>query len=238
MRQFVADASHELRTPLTTIRGFAELYRQGAAGRPGRRRHAGPPDRGRGRPDGPARRGPAAARPARPGAAAARWPRWSCRCWPSTRCRRPRRSRRTGRSSWTSRRDAGPLVVLGDDARLRQVHRQPDDQRADAHPAGRRVTLRLRAERRHGGHRGRRHRARARRRSRRSGSSSGSTGWTRRAPAGPTAATSTGPRAGDRGGARARRTTARSRWTASRARARPSGCGCRSHLNDDPDDRG
>ncbi|WP_240772568.1 cell wall metabolism sensor histidine kinase WalK [Nocardia sp. CS682] len=30
MRQFIADASHELRTPLTTIRGFAELYRQGA----------------------------------------------------------------------------------------------------------------------------------------------------------------------------------------------------------------
>ena len=28
MRRFVADASHELR-PLTTIRGFAELYRQG-----------------------------------------------------------------------------------------------------------------------------------------------------------------------------------------------------------------
>ncbi|SCG33901.1 sensor histidine kinase [Micromonospora halophytica] len=34
MRQFVADASHELRTPLTTIRGFAELYRQGAARTP------------------------------------------------------------------------------------------------------------------------------------------------------------------------------------------------------------
>ncbi|RZU77934.1 two-component system OmpR family sensor kinase [Micromonospora kangleipakensis] len=34
MRQFVADASHELRTPLTTIRGFAELYRQGAAREP------------------------------------------------------------------------------------------------------------------------------------------------------------------------------------------------------------
>jgi two-component system OmpR family sensor kinase len=31
MRRFVADASHELRTPLTSIRGFAELYRQGAA---------------------------------------------------------------------------------------------------------------------------------------------------------------------------------------------------------------
>jgi two-component system, OmpR family, sensor kinase len=34
MRQFVADASHELRTPLTTIRGFAELYRQGAVSNP------------------------------------------------------------------------------------------------------------------------------------------------------------------------------------------------------------
>ncbi|MDX8030200.1 HAMP domain-containing sensor histidine kinase [Lentzea sp. BCCO 10_0856] len=31
MRQFAADASHELRTPLTSIRGYAELYRQGAA---------------------------------------------------------------------------------------------------------------------------------------------------------------------------------------------------------------
>jgi two-component system OmpR family sensor kinase len=30
MRRFITDASHELRTPLTTIRGFAELYRQGA----------------------------------------------------------------------------------------------------------------------------------------------------------------------------------------------------------------
>jgi two-component system OmpR family sensor kinase len=34
MRQFIGDASHELRTPLTSIRGFAELYRQGAAGSP------------------------------------------------------------------------------------------------------------------------------------------------------------------------------------------------------------
>jgi two-component system OmpR family sensor kinase len=34
MRRFVTDASHELRTPLTSIRGFAELYRQGAAGHP------------------------------------------------------------------------------------------------------------------------------------------------------------------------------------------------------------
>ena len=29
LRQFLADASHELRTPLTSIRGFAELYRRG-----------------------------------------------------------------------------------------------------------------------------------------------------------------------------------------------------------------
>jgi signal transduction histidine kinase len=32
VRQFAADASHELRTPLTAIRGYAELYRQGALG--------------------------------------------------------------------------------------------------------------------------------------------------------------------------------------------------------------
>ncbi|WP_197718359.1 sensor histidine kinase [Gordonia insulae] len=29
MRRFIADASHELRTPLTSIKGFAELYKQG-----------------------------------------------------------------------------------------------------------------------------------------------------------------------------------------------------------------
>ena len=34
MRQFVADASHELRTPLATMRGYAELYRQGAVREP------------------------------------------------------------------------------------------------------------------------------------------------------------------------------------------------------------
>src|SRR5690606_29111853 len=34
MRQFVADASHELRTPLATVRGYAELYRQGAIATP------------------------------------------------------------------------------------------------------------------------------------------------------------------------------------------------------------
>ena len=34
IRQFVSDASHELRTPLVTIRGYAELYRQGAVQKP------------------------------------------------------------------------------------------------------------------------------------------------------------------------------------------------------------
>ena len=34
LRRFVADASHELRTPLTSIRGFAELHRQGAVTEP------------------------------------------------------------------------------------------------------------------------------------------------------------------------------------------------------------
>ncbi|HJP66355.1 MAG TPA: HAMP domain-containing sensor histidine kinase [Actinomycetota bacterium] len=33
LRRFLADASHELRTPLTSIRGYAELFRRGARGR-------------------------------------------------------------------------------------------------------------------------------------------------------------------------------------------------------------
>jgi two-component system, OmpR family, sensor kinase len=34
LRRFLADASHELRTPLTSIRGYAELFRTGAAREP------------------------------------------------------------------------------------------------------------------------------------------------------------------------------------------------------------
>ena len=34
LRRFIADASHELRTPLAAIRGYAELFRMGAARRP------------------------------------------------------------------------------------------------------------------------------------------------------------------------------------------------------------
>ena len=34
LRRFLSDASHELRTPLTSIRGYAELFRMGAAAHP------------------------------------------------------------------------------------------------------------------------------------------------------------------------------------------------------------
>jgi len=34
LRRFVGDASHELRTPLTSIRGYAEMFRRGAADNP------------------------------------------------------------------------------------------------------------------------------------------------------------------------------------------------------------
>jgi two-component system OmpR family sensor kinase len=34
LRRFVADASHELRTPLTSIQGYSELFRRGASERP------------------------------------------------------------------------------------------------------------------------------------------------------------------------------------------------------------
>ena len=59
LRRFVADASHELRTPLTSIRGYAELYRMGAAREPADVEKADAADRGRGGADGGAGRGPA-----------------------------------------------------------------------------------------------------------------------------------------------------------------------------------
>ncbi|MFE2753790.1 sensor histidine kinase [Actinosynnema sp. NPDC059335] len=37
LRRFIADASHELRTPLTSIRGYADLFRYAAANAPGER---------------------------------------------------------------------------------------------------------------------------------------------------------------------------------------------------------
>ena len=62
--RFLADASHELRTPLASIRGYAELFRIGAARDPGRHREGDAPDRVRGGADGRAGRGPADARAA------------------------------------------------------------------------------------------------------------------------------------------------------------------------------
>ena len=77
MRQFVADASHELRTPLAAVRGYAELYRQGAVREPedvasAMRRIEDEADSAR-----PAGRGPAAARPARRAAREPEPTRWT-----------------------------------------------------------------------------------------------------------------------------------------------------------------
>ena len=157
MRQFVADASHELRTPLTTIRGFAELYRQGAADEPEEppRLHAA--DRGRGRAHGPARRGPAAAGPARPGAPARSRPGRPAgdrqrrgRGRPRRRARPPdRRCEMRARRADRGRRRRGPAAP---------GRRQPRDQRAHAHP-GRHAGPRAAApRRRRRAHRGRRRR--------------------------------------------------------------------------------
>ena len=127
MRQFVADASHELRTPLTSIRGYAELYRQGAVASP--EEVAGVLRRieERGGPDGPAGGRPAAAGQAGPPAAAGHVRGGSGACSRWTRCTTRTRSPRTARSGCgcrppTTRRDEPAEVpVLGDEARLRQV---------------------------------------------------------------------------------------------------------------------
>ena len=67
LRRFIADASHELRTPLASIRGYAELFRMGAAREPDDVERAMRADRGRGGAHGRARRGPADARAPRRG---------------------------------------------------------------------------------------------------------------------------------------------------------------------------
>ena len=96
LRRFVADASHELRTPLTSIRGYAELFRRGAAERPDDLAQAMRPHRGRGAAHGRAGRRPAAARPPRPGPAA------------RARAGRPRRARRRRRRRRPRRRARPP----------------------------------------------------------------------------------------------------------------------------------
>ncbi len=81
MRRFVADASHELRTPLAAIRGFAELYRQGAV-RDARTTW---------------RTSWAASRASRPGSASS-----SRTSWPSPGSTRPSAPGRRGGNRWTS----------------------------------------------------------------------------------------------------------------------------------------
>ena len=156
MREFVADASHELRTPLTTIRGFAELYRQGAAGGP---EAVGPLLRRI--EDEAARMGllvedllllarldqerPLTLAPV------------DLREWPPTRSRQPRRSPRTASRPRPGRR-TGRLVVIGDEPRLRQVVSNLMTNALTHTPGRPPVTLRLASDGRRRGARGDRRR--------------------------------------------------------------------------------
>ena len=158
MRRFVADAGHELRTPLTAIRGFAEYYRQRGglvphwdrkppaarppaspqAPEPGQRAHPrrpGPDHAAGGEgsgPDGPARRGPAAAGPARPAAAAGQ-----AADRPALAGRR-RGARRPAARPVQDHRPVGAARRRVPGHRRRAAaaagHREPDEQRAHAHP--------------------------------------------------------------------------------------------------------
>jgi two-component system OmpR family sensor kinase len=145
MRQFVADASHELRTPLTTIRGFAELYRQGAARTP--EETAALVKRIE---DEAQRMGLLVEdllllarmdqeRPLRPVAVELRV--LAVDALQAARVVAPERE-----ITLSVARDAGELVVLGDDARLRQVLGNLMGNALAHTPAGTPVELRLRRE--------------------------------------------------------------------------------------------
>lgn len=145
MRQFVADASHELRTPLTTIRGFAELYRQGAARDP---EQTG--DLLRRIEDEAARMGLLVEdllllarldreRPLSP--APVELPVLAADAVAAARAVAPDR-----RIDLDIVPGAGPLVVYGDDARLRQVIGNLMTNALTHTPPGASVTLRLRSE--------------------------------------------------------------------------------------------
>ncbi|SIR63396.1 sensor histidine kinase [Micromonospora avicenniae] len=146
MRQFVADASHELRTPLTTIRGFAELYRQGAARDP--EQTAGLLRRIE---DEAARMGLlvedllllARLDRERPiTLAPVELPVLAGDAVQAARAVAPDR-----RIELEIEPGAGPLVVLGDDARLRQIIGNLMTNALSHTPPDASVTLRLRAER-------------------------------------------------------------------------------------------
>ncbi|MEU8297780.1 HAMP domain-containing sensor histidine kinase [Micromonospora sp. NPDC048909] len=145
MRQFVADASHELRTPLTTIRGFAELYRQGAARAP--EQTAGLLRRIE---DEAARMGLlvedllllARLDRERPiTLAPVELPVLASEAVQAARVVAPER-----RIELEIARGSGPLVVYGDDARLRQVIGNLMTNALTHTPPDASVTLRLRAE--------------------------------------------------------------------------------------------
>ncbi|MFI5832588.1 sensor histidine kinase [Micromonospora sp. NPDC051300] len=145
MRQFIADASHELRTPLTTIRGFAELYRQGAARAPEQTA-----DLLRRIEDEASRMGLlvedllllARMDRERPIALApVELPVLASDAVEAARVVDPDRRIELEREP-----GAGPLVVLGDDARLRQVIGNLMTNALTHTPSDAAVTLRLRAE--------------------------------------------------------------------------------------------
>ncbi|MEU3454464.1 HAMP domain-containing sensor histidine kinase [Micromonospora sp. NPDC006766] len=145
MRQFIADASHELRTPLTTIRGFAELYRQGAARQP--EQTAGLLRRIE---DEAARMGLlvedllllARMDRERPIALApVELPMLASDAVQAARAVDPER-----RIELDIAPGAGPLVVLGDDARLRQVIGNLMTNALTHTPSDASLTLRLRVE--------------------------------------------------------------------------------------------
>ncbi|GHJ14579.1 sensor histidine kinase [Micromonospora sp. AKA38] len=145
MRQFIADASHELRTPLTTIRGFAELYRQGAARAPEQTA-----DLLRRIEDEASRMGLlvedllllARMDRERPIALApVELPVLASDAVEAARVVDPER-----RIELELEPGAGPLVVLGDDARLRQVIGNLMTNALTHTPPDAAVTLRLRAE--------------------------------------------------------------------------------------------
>ena len=118
MRRFITDASHELRTPLTTIRGFAELYRQGAARDVSMLLSRIESEV---QPDGLAGGRPAAAGP--PGRATAAGTQSGGPAGAGQRCRARRAARSTPSARITMEVFDGPGIpeVLGDEPRMRQV---------------------------------------------------------------------------------------------------------------------